>query len=192
MRKFVVPGVIGLLMATAIGWYFVSPTWTLHQMASAARAKDADRLSAYIDFPKLRDTTKAQLKAQASARIASGNSKGFEALGLMIGVSMIDTMIDGILTPQGIAAMFANVPADSAPGQNQAKKPFGIDANNREVVRVGLNQFRLHDKRAHGSDGDLVFERHGLGWELAEIIVPQNLMDTRPRGPKGVPPAANE
>src|SRR5207248_6061078 len=88
MRKFVVPGVIGLLIATAIGWYFVSPTWTLHQMASAARAKDADRLSAYIDFPKLRDTTKAQLKAQASARIASGNSKGFEALGLIIGVPM--------------------------------------------------------------------------------------------------------
>ena len=49
------------------------------------------------------------------------------------------------------------------------KKPKGLDAANREIVREGLNEFRLHDKRKAGQDGDLIFERHGLSWKLAKI-----------------------
>jgi hypothetical protein len=174
MRKRWFVAAIALVIAAGVGWYLVSPAWTLKQMAAAAQARDGDKLSAYIDFPKLRETTKSQLKAAATAKLASGSNNGFEALGMMIGMSMIDNMIDGMFTPEGIAAMFARDKA--APG---TKKPFGIDATNREIIRDGFDRFRLHDKRASGQDGDLVFERHGLGWKLAQIKVPPNLFDDK-------------
>ena len=35
----------------------------------------------------------------------------------------------------------------------------------------GFNHFRLHEKGKPGQDGDLVFDRHGLSWKLAQIKV---------------------
>jgi hypothetical protein len=82
MRKSSIVAVILLLIVAAgVGWYLESPSWTLKQMAEAAQARDADKLSAYVDYPKLRESTKSQLKAAMSARLTSGRSNGFEAVG---------------------------------------------------------------------------------------------------------------
>jgi len=176
MRRLWVVGAIGLLVAAAAAWYFESPVWTLKQMADAAQQHDAEKLSAYIDYPKLRESTKSQLKAAMTAKLTSGSSNGFEALGVVMGMSMVDNMIDGVLSPEGMEAMFA---AEKAKGTATAepKRPFGLDASNREVIRDGFDKFRLHDKTKAGHDGDLIFERHGLGWKLAKIQVPSNLFD---------------
>lgn len=56
-------------------------------------------------------------------------------------------------------------------------KAMRLDAANREIVREGLNGFRLHEKGKPGQDGDLIFERHGLSWKLARIKVPKNLFE---------------
>ena len=150
-------------------------------MAVAARAHDAERLSGYIDYPKLRESSKAQIKAAMAAKLASDSGNGFEKLGMMVGLTMVDNMIDGLFTPEGMAAMFA---ADKAKAGTQTtaaaapKKPFGLDAANREIVREGLNGFRLHEKGKAGPDGDLIFERHGLSWKLAKIQVPEKLFST--------------
>ena len=178
MRSRWLVAALALLLAAGVGWYAESPAWTLKQMAGAARAGDADRLSAYIDYPELRASTKAQLKAAMSARLTSGSPNGFEALGLMMGVSMADRMIDRVLSPEGMEAMFAAGKAAAA-AKPAAKKPFGLDANNREIVRDGFDSFRLHEKGKAGEDGDLVFERHGLGWKLAGIELPAGLFDAK-------------
>jgi hypothetical protein len=178
VKKKWIAAVAFLLIAAGTGWYFVSPGWTLKQMADAAQSRDADKLSAYVDYPKLRDTTKSQLKAAMASKIASGSNNGFEALGMMVGLAMMDTMIDGVLTPEGMEAMFAKA-KESETVRPPAKKPFGLDANNREIVRDGLDRFRLHEKGRADQDGDLIFERHGFGWKLAEIKVPQHLFDDK-------------
>ena len=176
MRKIWLGAAVAFLIADGAGWYFESPRWTLKQMADAAQARDADKLSGYVDFPKLRESTKSQLKAAMTAKLASGRSNGFEALGMMIGMSMVDNMIDGMLTPDGVAAMFATEKARAAVS-SPVKKPFGIDASKAEIVRDGFDHFRLHEKGKPGQDGDLVFDRHGLSWKLAQIKVPMNLFD---------------
>src|SRR5690348_11222134 len=114
MRKSWIVAAFAMLIIAAAGWYLESPSWTLKQMADAAQARDAEKLSGYIDYPKLRETTKSQLKAAVAAKLTSDTSNGFEALGMMIGMSMIDNMIDGILTPEGMEAMFARVKAQDA------------------------------------------------------------------------------
>ncbi|MEO5773255.1 MAG: DUF2939 domain-containing protein [Sphingomicrobium sp.] len=177
-RRWLMAAVAAAILAS-VGWYFGSPAWTLKQMADAARARDAEKLSGYIDFPTLRDSTKAQLKAGMTAKLASGGSHGFEALGMMIGMTMVDGMIDGMLTPEGIGAMFAAQKRPAAGSPSAAKKPFGVDAHNREIVHDGLNRFRLHEKGKSGSGGDLIFERHGLSWKLARIEVPKDVFDEK-------------
>lgn len=177
-RKWLGVAAVLVVLASAAAWYFESPVWTLRQMAKAAQDGDADKLSSYIDYPKLRESTKSQIKAAMAAKLTSGSTNGFEALGMMMGMSMVDNMIDGMFSPDGMEAMFAADRAkDSAAAK--ARKPFGLDANNREIVRDGFDRFRLHEKKSAGQDGDLVFERHGLGWKLAQIRVPQNLFDDK-------------
>ena len=182
LRAWIVGGLL-LLLAAAATWYVASPVWTLRQMAAAARAHDAAKLSGYVDYPKLRDSTKAQIKAAMTAKLASGSSNGVETLGMMVALTMVDTMIDGMFTPEGMAAMFAMDKARAAArAANPApKKPLGLDAANREIVREGLDRFRLHEKGKSGQDGDLIFERHGLSWKLAKIQVPERLFDSPAR-----------
>ena len=99
------------LVALAAGWYFGSPRWTLWQLSRAAEARDSDRLAAYIDFPTLRETTKSQMKAQMAAQAQQGGGQdGFGALGAMIGMAMIDPMVDGLLTPETMRMAFEKVP----------------------------------------------------------------------------------
>jgi hypothetical protein len=100
------------LVALAAGWYLGSPRWTLWQMAQAAEARDSGKLAAYIDFPTLRETTKEQMKAQLMARAqqSGGGEGGFGALGAMMGLAMIDPMIDGLLTPETMRLAFEKVP----------------------------------------------------------------------------------
>ena len=106
-RKWLAVAAVLIVLVSAAVWYFESPAWTLKQMAEAAQARDADKLSSYIDYPKLRESTKSQLKAAMAAKLTSGSSNGFEALGMMMGMSMVDNMIDGMLSPDGMEAMFA-------------------------------------------------------------------------------------
>jgi hypothetical protein len=180
MRKGWTIAAVALLVAAGTAWYFGSPAWTLKRMASAAQARDTEELSSYIDYPKLRETTKSQLKAAMTAELTSDSTNGFEALGLMMGMSMVDNMIDGVLSPEGMEAMFAAEKNEAATTRKPAvKKPFGLDASNRVVIRDGLDKFRLHEQSSPGQDGDLVFERHGLSWRLAEIKVPTGLFDEK-------------
>ncbi len=177
-RNWIWAAIALLVLAAGGGWYFGSPAWTLKQMATAAQAHNADKLSVYIDYPKLRDSTKSQIKAAMSAKIAAGSSNGLEAVGMMIGLGMVDNMVDGILSPDGMTAMFAMDKAKQANGQ-AAKKPMGLDAANREIVRDGFDRFRLHEKGKPGQDGDLIFERNGLGWKLVQIKVPAGLFNDK-------------
>lgn len=171
-NKIVVAAVV--VAALVAGWYFGSPRWTLHQMAQAAEARNGEKLAAYIDFPALRESTKSQLKAQMAVKATEASEEGgFGALGAMMGMAMIDPMIDGLLTPETMRAMFAKASEAGA----EAPKPFGADATNSSIVQEGLGQFRLHSKDAKGEGGDLIFKRHGLSWKLAEIRVPNDLME---------------
>lgn len=183
-------------LAIAVAWYFGSPRWTVWQMAKAAEARDSDRLAGYIDFPKLRESAKAQLKAQMREQAQA--SGGFGAVRAMIGMAMVDPVVDSALTAKTMRAAFARAPEPKAkparpkgaeagargtkvsaskPGGGGGEKgPFGIDASDVEIVHKGLNEFRLRKKGAQGEDGDLIFRRHGLGWKLEEVRIPEDLM----------------
>lgn len=97
------------LIALAAAWYFGSPRWTLWQMSQAAEARDSDRLAGYIDFPKLRKTTKAQVKAQLTAKAGQGDDS-LGALGAVMGLVLVDPVVEAMITPETMRAAFASEP----------------------------------------------------------------------------------
>jgi hypothetical protein len=181
LKKWLI-GLALVLVIAATTWYFASPAWTLRQMAQAAESKDAEKLGGYVDFPAVRESTKAQLKAQLVGEMGGTQTQGFEALGAMIAMRMIDPMVDAIVTPEALQTAFARqqaAQATPAPGAaageatNNARQGFdGISVpENAEIVRDGLDRFTLRDK-TKPKGGGLMFERRGLGWRLTRVDLP--------------------
>jgi hypothetical protein len=166
-RKWKIAAVAAALIVIASSalWYFESPAWTLKGMKDAAQSHDADALNAYIDYPALRDSLKAELMARMMAE-AKKDKSGFGALGMAIGSGMIGPMIDGLVSPAGMrAALLASryekePPAASA--LHVPKEPI--------IVRRNFSEFLVSAKDQPNSG--LVFKRHGLSWMLSGVELP--------------------
>lgn len=103
MKKFVYLAV-GLIIILAI-YLYASPYLALNNIKKAAQAGDADTLSEYIDFPSVKQGLKDQLNTQIMKEVTKEDADGFEALGPMLATAMIDKIVDGIVTPDGVAMM---------------------------------------------------------------------------------------
>ena len=95
-RWLVLIGVFLLLV------YGASPSLSFWRFTAALRSGDSVALSSRIDFPAIR----ASLKKQLVARFAQGTAthKWWNNLG----PTLIDTIIDAYVTPEGIAALISN------------------------------------------------------------------------------------
>ena len=108
-----------IVIASSAFWYFESPAWTLKGMRDAAKSQDADALNAYIDYPALRESLKAELTARMVAEARKDRS-GLGSLGAAVGSAVMGPMIDGLVSPRGMrAALLASsyekaLPAASA------------------------------------------------------------------------------
>ena len=104
MKKFL-PWLVGLFVIFAI-YLYASPYLVLNSIKNAAQQGDADKLSGYIDFPSVKQSMKDQVKAAMVEELAASDEQdGFEALGTMLAAAMIDPLIDGLVTPDGVALM---------------------------------------------------------------------------------------
>jgi hypothetical protein len=155
--KAIAASALLLLAAAAGSWWWFSPYWTLRDMQTAMKARDADTFSKYVDFASLR----ADLKADAFSEIAreAKASKGDSSDGFaMLGAAMVGPIIDGIISPDGLRALFAMRKPDG--------RDFGLmDAasGGGKVVRTGLSEFKVK-----GDKGSvLVFSLTGLRWRLS-------------------------
>lgn len=91
-----------LICAVLLLIYGVSPYFSFWRFTAALRSGDSAAISSRMDFPAIR----ASLKKQLIARFAQGttNHKRWGNLG----PTLIDTIIDAYVTPEGIAALISN------------------------------------------------------------------------------------
>jgi hypothetical protein len=158
--------VAALIVIAASGlWYFESPAWTLKGMKDAAQSNDADALNAYIDYPALRESLKAELMARMMTG-ARKDKSGFGALEMAFGSAMIGPMIDGLVSPAGMrAALLESRQANTATAGPAAsalhvpKQPVIVRRNFSEFVVTAKDQ----------PHSGLVFKRHGLSWKLSGV-----------------------
>ncbi len=150
-----------LVLLATIGWYVLSPGYTLKQMKAAAQANDADRLSSYIDYPSLREDMKSELSARMMAE-AQKDQSGFGPLGVALGSALVGPLVDAIISPAGVRAMMLS-------NRQNKKAPIAV-GEDPDIERHGLSEFVVKSKS--GQNGTMVFKRHGLSWKLSGLDLP--------------------
>ena len=179
--------VVLLLIAAALGTYwYASPYLAVRQMQSAARAGDADAFNDHVDYPRLRESLKGQLSALVADKLGrdAGSGNPLAALGNMLGLAMVDKMVDAMVRPEvvmlgmqngrfllGTPAPDGNAkPGETSPGNTAPALPTWA------YVRKGADKLIAYPGSAAQPDDQgaaLVFERSGFAtWKLTEIRMP--------------------
>ena len=158
-----------LIFIGAVSWYFASPYYTLMQMRDAAKANDADALSAYIDYDALREDLKSELMAHMMAE-AEKDDSGFGAIGVAFGSAMIGPMLDGMVSPAGVRAMLiSKQQRETAQGAKAPAAPVKVDEK-PVIERRSFSEFAVKSK--DDAQGAMIFTRRGLGWKLTGVDLP--------------------
>jgi len=185
-RILVAAGVV--LAAFLVAAYVASPVIALHGLTTAAKAGDRAKLERGVDFPAVRESLKAQLKAVMTRSVAEDpklRDNPFAALGQMLLVGVIDKAVDAYATPDAIAEMVAtnkapeHISTDAPPPPVEQPKPKPKSTTEAHYAYQGLNHFHATYRDKTDQPGDelgLVMERRGLfTWKLVKIELPPNL-----------------
>jgi hypothetical protein len=172
LKKFL-PWLVGLVVIFLI-YLYASPYIALYNIKNAAEQKDADKLSGYIDFPSVKQSIKDQVKAAMVEELAASDEQdGFEALGTMLAAAMIDPLIDGLVTPDGVALMLQGQKLDfelnnDTPEDVPEAKNDNIDY---KAGYLSFNRFKVEIIDANDADEslDVIMHRDGLSWKVTRI-----------------------
>jgi hypothetical protein len=155
----------------------LSPWWNLHRLRAAVEARDAQAVSAHVDFPALRDSLKGQVLTGMQKAIAPDSGNPLASLGAALAAVAVNPMIDAMVSPAGVMAMLDSGrvalarPADPAGDRSEA------DAVAADKRKWSLH-YRAWDEVVVGTEtpgaARFVFRRAGLWhWDLAAIELPQ-------------------
>jgi len=141
-------------------------------MTSAFRDADGDRLAAYVDFSSLKDSLKESLlkKMYEGARESGGSEATTFAAGALAS-SLLDPVVDQMVTPQNLAAYMSgkkHLAVGDSPdttGAEQKTIESTVDYENFDQVAL-----KLHRRGTPSKPLALVLRRHSLlFWKLAAI-----------------------
>lgn len=165
---------VAIVFSLFATWFYFTPYLAVAGMKSAVESKDGAKLSAYVNFPALKESVKASFSAklaQQPIKEIEENSSG--ALGAALTNAFINPMVDVIVTPENLAMMLKgytpkvgnrNTQADSH--QTEIETAMSYESFDRFVVNI------KNKGEANGSVG-LVFNRNGLfSWQLSAMRLP--------------------
>ncbi len=168
---------IAVCSGVAAYWYF-SPYLALYNVATAVKAKDAAALNQAIDYPRVRESLKGQFSAQMAKKIGDPSANPFSALGNMIGMAMVNPIVDALVQPEMVMRMMKDgqVQTDKPAPAPTASQPAGDGKPQWRVDREGVDRvIAIPQKGAlpgPANDVGFVFERSGFAsWKLTEIRI---------------------
>lgn len=185
-KYWTVFGILGLVL----GYYMASPYIVLYQIKQAIQAKDAEKVSRYIDYPSVRQSVKDQMNAmmmQEMSQMSNRNTGGFEQLGALFATTMVDKMVDGYVTPHGLEKALAGkdmtpMGNDSVSNQGEQTDTHPNDFSNfgenvkTETDYTAMNEFQVsfYGKDPNDTEPPLEFKmkRDGLSWRVIEVKLP--------------------
>jgi DUF2939 family protein len=142
--------------------YGASPYFSFWRFTAALRSGDSAALSSRMDFPAIR----ASLKKQLVARFAQGRAthKWWNNLGR----TLIDTIIDAYVTPEGIATLISNPEVLKNPRHPQEFR-FSTDKTEdwskvKHAFFTGPRTFVVDREEIK-----LRFRFNALGWKLYDL-----------------------
>jgi hypothetical protein len=151
-----------LICAALLLVYGASPYYSFWRFTAALRSGDSPALSSRMDFPAIR----ASLKKQLIARFTRGTTarKWWNNLG----PTLIDTIIDAYMTPEGIAALISNPEVlKSLKRPQQFRFPTGKPEDWSKIKHAFFESPRTFVVDREGIK--LRFRFTGLGWKLYDL-----------------------
>jgi Protein of unknown function (DUF2939) len=110
--------------------YLIWPYYTLLELTQAIQAADAPTINRLVDWDRLRPSLKAQLQAQlqnspktARERDFEKENPGWAVLGNTLALTFANSLIDKMLTPEGIVRLVQRGDAVPAVKALQQAKP---------------------------------------------------------------------
>jgi Protein of unknown function (DUF2939) len=175
--KIAIAALLSLAFSVGAHWYY-SPYIAMNSMVSAAKAKDADTFNEYVDYPSLRESFKGQFSAKLADVMGSQPSNRFSALGAMLGMTIINQMVDALVRPELVMKMMeegkAQQPNKSAGGK-QTTEESNTKAPKWEFERKGTDLVLATPIQEGSNDSQPVFVFRRVGyanWRLTEVRLP--------------------
>jgi hypothetical protein len=94
--------VVAVVVGATAYWYW-APLLAIHSMRSAAERKDADTFNDHVHYPKLRESFMGQLSALMAEKMGQSSRSGSDmeragaALGSMLGLVMVDRLVEAMV-----------------------------------------------------------------------------------------------
>jgi hypothetical protein len=184
-KETVVKKLVIVVLALFAAWFFATPYLTFRSIGSAIENKDAHALSQYVDFPALKESLKANLRAKMTETIARthnnnpyGNVAG--AVTSQLALQMIDPLLDAAMTPEAIAALLQGQgKAASGSGRQEEDHPLSSVFPRDDVeFSTGYESFNVFaitlKKKATGKELATFFlKRQGFSsWKVTSVKIP--------------------
>lgn len=162
------------------GGLYATPYISLYQMYQAVEKHDVQALSQHIDFPALRESVKSNVRAMVQQETAKANNSIIGMLGSVLGGVATDPIVDGLVTPDGVAALLEG--QKLSVGNSGLSLPAMSNQSKPEVT----TQYRSWDQFAvsikptgtNTEPATLLLSRNGLSWKLSGVELPQSWMSS--------------
>lgn len=166
---------IGLLLLVVAYW-IGSPYWVVHQIQSAAQAKDAQALAAHIDFVSVRQNLKDQLNNKMTATVEQHTDNPFALLGTAFAGLLVDKMVDVYVTPSGMQKLMTGqlpqLPHSSSTPDDTKSTDSADSKPDVQMSYQSLNSFVVTSTSTQGHSIQAVLTRQGLTWKVTNIVLP--------------------
>jgi hypothetical protein len=175
--KIVIGGLLALSLSIGAHWYY-SPYIAMNGMVSAAKSRDADKFNEYVDYPSLRESFKGQFSAKMAEVMGKQSSNPFGAFGAMLGMTLINQMVDALVRPELVMKMMEEGKTQQ-PNKSASEKQSGDASETKapkwEFDRKGTDLLLATPIQEGSSDSQpvFVFRRAGYAnWKLTEVRLP--------------------
>jgi hypothetical protein len=179
---------LALLLGLAAYWYW-SPFLAVRQLQTAAQNGDAAEFNRHVDYPRVRDSLKAQFSALVEHKLGAPQDSGnpLAALGSLVGRGLVNPLVDALGRPETVMeALKHGRLAQPAPGSGQAPASESARPDGKPhwiIDRQGVNRMAAfaidpdHPDQPNAERLGLVFERSGfVDWKLTEIRLPASAL----------------
>jgi hypothetical protein len=155
--------------------YVAYPFWTIERINSAIANRDATTLNALIDWSAIRSDMKREARGilLKDKSLNDQSKDGMATLGMMIGLglggTMIDAMVDTVMTPEALLKLGEKTQANS----NIAGKSLWDFVDGVRVISPTMLEISLQspDPTIKGKAA-AILEFQGAQWRVSHLIVP--------------------